>query len=225
MSLTDAEQVFGAIHENALNDMIRAFFQTRPRYRRFGSPAFVPATTVTETRIDPIPFPGTGGIEWRVSFSIPSIDLFKQSRALPPQLVLGAGQFSLQTKVELCLNCLARKDDHRDPANPDRGQGKAARADHVVCASLDVFGLGHLDAWHNSGGDGGIRLRLDAVELVDVKPDGLESVLECLIKMVLDAALSQVELPISALRAGAFSLVVVRGPDIDDDHIKVAGNL
>ncbi len=224
MSFTGPEQVFGAIHEDALNDMIRAFFNARPRHRRFGSSAFVPATTVTETRIGAIPFPGTGGIEWRVGFTIPVLDLFKQSKALPPQLTLGAGQFSLQTKVELCLTCLARKDDRRDVPNPDH-QGRDGRQDHVVCAGLEVFGAGHLDSWHNGNGDGGVRLRVDAVELVDVTPDGLETILECLIKMVLDAALSQVELPISALRAGAFRLVVTRGPDIDDDRIKVSGNL
>jgi hypothetical protein len=171
-----------------------------------------------------IPFPGTGGIDWRVTFDIPVIDLFKQTRPLPPQLALGPGQFSLQTTVELCLDCLARKDDHQDPAGGDHGQGGPGRATHVVCARLGVFGIGHLDSWHNANGDGGVRLRVDAVELVDVTPDALETVLECLIKMVLDAALSQVELPITALRAGAFHLVVVRGPEIDDDRIKVAGN-
>lgn len=225
MSLTGPEQVFGAIHEDALNDMIRAFFNARPRHRRFGSPAFVSATTVAATQIGAIPFPGTGGIEWRVTFSVPIIDLFKQSRALPPQLTLSAGQFSLQTKVELCLNCLARKDDRQEAPNADDQQGRGRRPDHVVCATLEVFGTGHLDSWHNGNGDGGVRLRVDAVELVDVSPDGLETVLECLIKMVLDAALSQVELPISALRAGAFQLVVARGPEIDDDRITVAGNL
>jgi hypothetical protein len=224
MSLTNAEQVFGAIHEDALNDMIRAFFNARPRHRRFGSPAFVGATTITETQMGAIPFPGSGGIDWRVTFAIPVIDLFKQSRALPPELTLRPGQFSLTTTVELCLNCLARKDDRRVPADPDHRRGNPERADHVVCASLRVFGTGHLDSWHNANGDGGVRLRVDAVELVDVTPDGLETVLECLIKMV-STPPCQVELPISALRAGAFRLVVVRGPEIDDDRIKVAGNL
>jgi hypothetical protein len=58
-----------------------------------------------------------------------------------------------------------------------------------------------------------------------VSPDNLETLLECLIKTVLDAALSKVELPLKALRADAFQLVVVQGPGIDDDQIKVFGNL
>jgi hypothetical protein len=225
MSLTGTEQVFGAIHEDALNDMIHAFFNARPRYRRYGSPAFVPATTVAATQMGAIPFPGSGGIEWRVSFTIPVIDLFKQTRPLPPELSLAPGQFSLNTRVEICLNCAQRKDDQQDPTGKDHGNDRPGRPDHVICTALDVFGIGHLDSWHASNGSGAVRLRVDAVELVDVTPDSLESVLECLIKMVLDAALSQVQLPLSALRAGAFQLVVVTGPSIDDDQIKVTGNL
>jgi hypothetical protein len=222
MSLTGTEQVFGAIHESALNDMIRAFFDARPRYRRFGSPVFVPATTVTATQMGAIPFPGTGGIEWLVTFSVPVIDLFEQTTSLPPPLTLGPGQFSLRTTVGICIDCAARRDDRQ--ASVAAGQRRAA-ANHVVCTALDVFGIGHLDSWHNSNGDGAVRLRVDTVELVDVTPDSLETLLECLLKMVLDAALSQMELPLSALRAGAFELIVVRGPDIADDRIKVAGNL
>jgi hypothetical protein len=66
---------------------------------------------------------------------------------------------------------------------------------------------------------------VDQVELVDITPDSLESLLECLLRMILDAALAQVVLPLQALRAGAFKLVVVNGPLIDDDRIQVFGNL
>jgi hypothetical protein len=43
--------------------------------------------------------------------------------------------------------------------------------------------------------------------------------------MILDAALQEVKLPIKALRAGAFQLIVTRGPDIADDRIKVFGDV
>src|SRR6188472_3335495 len=106
MSFTAVQQVFGSIHESALNDMIHAFLTARPRYLRYGSSAFVPATTVNATHMDAILFPGiTGGIDWAVGFEIPVIDLFKQSQTLPPPLTLGPGQFSLSTRVTICLNC------------------------------------------------------------------------------------------------------------------------
>jgi hypothetical protein len=226
MSLTDAEQIFGSIHEDALNDMIRAFLTARPRYRRYGSSAFVAATTVSATHMDAIPFPGiAGGIDWRVSFDIPVIDLFKQTKPLPPQLTLGPKEFSLHTQVEICLNCVKRRDDHQGTPGKDNND-RQNHLDQVVCTSLEAFGVGHLDSSNQSNGDRVVRLRVDAVELVDITPDSLETILECLIKMVLDAALSQMQLPVSALIARAFPLpLLVLGPDIDDDRIKVFANL
>lgn len=217
MSLTAAQQVFGAIHEDALNDIVRAVLTTRPRYTLFGSPAFVPATTVAATQVAPIPFPGiAGGIEWRVAFDIPVIDLFRQDAPLPPQLTLGPGQFSLSTNVQICLNCAQAVEQ----PNPDLQENP-----QLACAALSVYGIGHLDSFNAASGAGEVTMHLDAVELVDVTPNGLESVFECLILQVLTAALAQVRLPIPVLRAGAFQLLVADGPDIDDDQIKVFGTL
>lgn len=46
MSFTAAQQVFGSIQESALTDMIRAFLTAWHGYLRYGSAAFVSATTV-----------------------------------------------------------------------------------------------------------------------------------------------------------------------------------
>ncbi|MCB1997458.1 MAG: hypothetical protein H6932_08910 [Burkholderiaceae bacterium] len=227
MSLTDTQRVFASIHESALNDLLRAFFTARPRYLRYGSPAFVPATNVTATQMPAIAFPGLpGGIDWAVQFEIPRVDLHDPDDALPPQLSLPPGGFSLRTAVKLCINCVKRRDDRgqgKDPTgkpnDDDRSLGE------VTCTELGVFAIGHLDSWNDASGNGEIRLRVDAVELVDITPDSLESVLECLIRMLLDAALSQVHLPISALRAGAFQLLVTQGPLIDQDHVLARGNV
>ena len=45
MSLTEAERVFGGIHEDGINDLLKAFFNARPRHLKYGSPGFVGATT------------------------------------------------------------------------------------------------------------------------------------------------------------------------------------
>lgn len=229
MSLTQAAAVFGAIHEDALNDMLTAFFSARPRYARYGSPTFVPATTANETQMSAILFPGIpGGIQWRVAFTTPRVDLFEQTAPLPPPLALAPGQFSLRTTVEICLLCAHRRDD-RSPtgaARPNDDRRTVARnPDNVICTRLDVYGIGHIDAWSDSAGNGEVRLRVDQVELVDITPDSLESLVECLLRMILDAALAQVVLPLAALRAGAFRLVVVNGPLVDNDRIQVFGNL
>ena len=226
MSLTQAQHVFASIHESALNDLLTAFFNARPRYLRYGSPAFVASTNVTATQMAAIGFPGLpGGIDWAVRFSIPRIDLHKQSDPLPSQLTLPPGGFSLRTDVELCVNCVRRRDDTKPGASHDNAGNQGQRLGEVTCTKLQVFAIGHLDSWNDSSGNGEIRLRVDAVELVDITPDSLESVLECVIRMLLDAVLSQVNLPLAALRAGAFHLAVTQGPLIEDDHVLARGNV
>lgn len=218
MSLTQGDQVFAEIHESALNDLLKAFFTARPRYHAYGSPGIVPATTVNATQMPALPLPGGGSVDWAVSFEIPQIDLFAQNNPLPPGVTLGPGQFSLSTKIEICVICGARR-------VPDPKKDSTLEQGKFICTQLGVFGIGHLESWHDANGNGEVWLRVDQVEIVDITPDSLESLLECLIRLMLDTALSAIRLPLHALRAGAFQLVVTRGPDIDDDHVKAFGHV
>lgn len=216
MSLTEAEHVFAGAHETALNDILTAVFTARRRYLNYGSAPFVGSTTANETLISTIPFPGiSGGIPWAVSFRIPRIDLHPTAGGLPPPLALQSGQFSLQTTATLTLLCGARqRESHGE--RPD-WSGKPLRVE------LKLWAIGHLIVRNFGGGNGDISFAIDAVEIVDIAPDDLESLLECLIRMLLDAAVRQVQLPFSVLRAGAFSLALLRGPEIEDDQIKLYG--
>lgn len=230
MSLTETQTVFASIHEDAINDMLTAFCNARPRYLHYGSPSFTPMTTAAETRMDAIQFPGIpGGIQWRLRLSIPQVDLFKQTRPLPPELALGPGQFTAQIDAELCLECRKIKIDPKPP-RPDRGRDnpdnpthddKHARAE-LTCFKLQVFALGHLEHVMTVSGDG-IAFAIDAVEIVDIKPDELESFLECLMFLILQAVLAGIRLPLQALRAGAFQLIPTVGPFIEDDQVKARG--
>jgi hypothetical protein len=233
MSLTQAEAVFASIHETALNDILTAFFTDRPRYRVYGSISFVPTTTVAETNMPAIPFPGVpGGIQWRIRLGIPKVDLFKQTLPLPPELSLKPGQFSARLDVELCLDCRRLKIDPRPPRaeNPNRKDDGSQKdnghpLEEVTCCKLKVFAIGHVEHVMAITGEDAIALAVDAVEIVDIKPDELESLLECLIFMILQAVLAEVRLPLKALRAGAFQLIPVVGPLIEDDRIKMRGNV
>lgn len=235
MSLTQAETVFASVHEDALNDALTAFCTARPRYLAYGSPSFTPVTTAAETRMDAIAFPGVpGGIQWRLRLSIPRVDLFKQTRALPPELSLGPGQFSVELDAELCIECRKIRIDPKPP-RPDKGHGtdnpnQPPRDDkhplsELTCFKLRVFAVGHLEHVFTSTGEDGIAFAVDAVEIVDIKPDELESFLECLMFLILQAVLAGIRLPLRALRAGAFQLVPVVGPLIEDDQIKVRGTV
>ena len=229
MSLTGAAEVFVSIHEDALNDLISAVATDRPRLLVYGSPAFVPITTVSETRMDAIPFPGvSGGIEWRISFETPHIDLFDQDDPLPPELTLSPGQFSVRLGVELCLDCRRIKIDPRPQGGdgkPDDQKGGKDRHPlrEVTCCKLQVFAVGHLLRVSTASGEDAITFEVDGVEIVDITPDDVESVLECLIFMILQAVLATFRIPLRALRVGAFNLAVTEGPLIEDDQVKARG--
>lgn len=232
MSLTQAEAVFASIHETALNDIVTAFCFHRPRLLFYGSPAFVPATTVAETQMDAIGFPGVpGGIQWRVRLTVPRVDLFKQTDALPPELALGPNQFSIALGAEICIECRKIRIDPKPPRPNDEGRDNrgpvGAKDDHplseLTCFRLQVFGVGHLERVVTGSGAEAIALGLDAIEIIDIAPESLENFLECLLFMILQAVLADIRIPLDSLSAGFFSVNPTVGPLIEDDQIKARG--
>jgi hypothetical protein len=218
MSLTEADHVFAGLHENAANDFLKAFFTTRPRYLHYGSPFFVPATTVAETQISSIAFPGIPtGIQWEIAFALPVLDFFPDnSPGMPPPLVLDVGMFSVRTKVTLRLGCYRRESI---PGGP-----------RFLIAPLEttlgVWAVGRPSVLTSSTpGVGTVGLELEAVEIVDVEPNSLEDLLECLVRMVLQAALDRARIPFKVITAGALKLTLTRGPEIADDQVKIWGDV
>jgi hypothetical protein len=69
-----------------------------------------------------------------------------------------------------------------------------------------------------------VSISVKQVEIVDITPDSLESVLECILRMILDAVLANLQLPFTALTVGAFSLILLR-VEVKDDQIKLYGNV
>lgn len=239
MSLTDTSEVFVSAEESALNDLVTALCTARPHLLSYGSPAFVPVSDVADTQTPPILFPGTGGIQWHVRFSVPHLDLYDEDAPLPPQLSLGPGQFSVSTKVQICVDCPKDRHDPKDdphdphgdhggdhPNEPDdpRWDDKPGKAENPVCTTIELYAVGHL-AGTTLDGQPALGFAVDAVELVDVMPDDLESVLECLIGQMLRAVLTAIRVPVSALRVGAFTLTPTVGPLIDTDRVIARGNL
>jgi len=223
MSLTETEEVHAGLNESGANDLLTALFTARPRLLNYRSSLLVPgppAATAAWTTMAAIPFPGLpGGVGWGVQFSIPVIDFHPDSSGgLPPPLALGARKFSLRTTVTLTLLCGTRRGQH-DPDHP-------SAAVTPLRAKLELVGIGHTNAvYFGTPGQGEVTFDVDAVEIVDIKPDELETLLECLIRMLLDAALGAVRLPFHAVSAGAFAFALVRGPEIEDDQLKLYGNV
>lgn len=214
MSLTQAQTVFGSVHELGINDLFKEFFTARPRYLNYGTPAFVPVTTVNATAISAVSFPGVpGGIQFSIQFSIPTTDIHPPTIAAP--LVPGPGQFTVQTTVTFRMMCGSQR---QDPA------GTAPGPISILKASLGVIALCHPIVISSAPGSGQIGIALDQVEIVDITPDDLETLVECLLKMILQAVLLNFRLPFNTITAGAFGLILLAGPLAEQDQIKVRGN-
>ena len=169
MSLTQAERVFGSIHETALNDLVVAFFTARPRYLSYSSaPGLLPPGTPFVS-MPPIAFPGLpGGIHFAVRFETPSLDITPDSSGGGSPLPPGPSQITIKTRVTLIVSC-------------SRQNGPFGRSGHPVlttplAADLEVFALGRLVVTGIGSGAGTIGFEVQEVELVDITPDPLESV-------------------------------------------------
>jgi hypothetical protein len=221
VSLTQGEHVFAGVHENGINDFLQAFFTARPRYLNYGTALFVPATTAGATNVPTIAFPGVpGGLQYLVTIGIPFIDLHPNSLGgadpIPPN---NPGQFTMRTKVRLTVGC-----GHWEDRPPNRDRPPDVKFT-PLSTTLEVWVRGHLTVTTFGPGLGEVSFVPDDVEIVDIKPDSLEAVLECLLRMILQAVLANVRLPFHALSMGAFSLILTRGPEVDHDQVKLFGKV
>jgi len=221
VSLTEAEHLFAGVHETGANDLFRAFFTARPHHLNYRtSPAVgpVPASAAAWTTIPAISFPGIpGGIQLAIQFSIPTVDFHPDTLGVPPPLVFPLGEFSIRTTVRLAVLCGSRRGDG-DPDQP-------GSAFVLQSAVLEIVGLGRVRVQTFGPGVGELSFELEAVEIVDIAPADLESLLECLILQLLQAVLSTVRLPFSGIPvAGVFTLQLLRGPEVEDDQVKLYGD-
>ena len=152
-----------------------------------------------------------GGIHYAIALGIPSIDLHPDTAdgPLPP----GPGQFSVSTKVLFGVLC--------GPGRKHDPIGVTLPPNDFKVTSLSLHARGTIIA---VGSD--ISFQVEAVEIVDVSPDDLESVLECILLLIIQAVLANVQIPVDKLSADFFSLVTLTdGPRIEQDQVKIFGNI
>jgi hypothetical protein len=217
MSLTQSHHVFAGVAESGINTFLKALFTARPHYLNYGSPSFVSSNTVNATTMSAIPFPGVpGGIQYAVSFSIPVVDLVPPEAGTLSPIPPAKNQFGLHTTVTLVLGCMTWKGQ---PGNEGRGRMQP------IVAKLEVWALGEVVPHYFGPGTGFISLQVDDVRIPAIQPKAFQAVIDCLIRMMLNGALENVQLPFHALSAGAFQLILEQGPVIDNNMVEVWGSI
>jgi len=201
MSLTQAEHIFGGVHETGINDLLQAFFTARPRHLNYGTPMFVAATTAAATSVPAINFFGLN-IQFLISSPIPTVDITPGgagSAALPP----GVNEFTVRTTLNftVVVNNLPR-----------------------IVGALQVLALCEPFVAVSTPGTGQIGITLKRVEIVDITPDPVESLIEALALGILQTILATARFPFNTITVGAFGLILLAGPTAQTDQIKVRGN-
>ena len=210
---------------------------------KFGNPFFtvIPPIPILGS-INPLVFTGfcaqlTGaGIDFHPGKTI----------ALPPELTppLAPQHFSLMFTVCAGLECASDKDLEQIPVGgapavdlspslvghrEDPKYPPVVLRGRPLCFCLDVYVVGHFDLM-----SGRLVGKVDGIEIVDIKPDGLESNLECYIKMTVNVVLRQrlaialdaLALSFPLLGMGTITLAptpnppVPHNPAIEDDQLK-----
>jgi len=206
MSLTGTDGLFAGVHENGINDFINAYFGARPRFLKIGTPLFVSATTVDQTRIDPIDL--GGGIHFMLELTPPKLDLHPSTNGFA--LAPGPNEFSLEIKAKLTVACIKQQRDKPD----DRKDFPTESTDLAVCARGSIVRNGNL-----------LKLVIDEVEIKDIQPDSLESVIECILLQVLQGALAGLCIPYSQVNLQIGTLTPGPAPVIADNTLSVSANL
>ena len=132
--------------------------------------------------------------------------------------------------------------DEKDPTGKDetgreRGPIVAIPADKVECFCLQLFAIVHMEILRTATGEQ-LAIRLDDVEIVDIRPEGLENSLECYIAATLRVGILprvRISLDTMIFEMGKFATLAVsptptsgavpRNPALEEDQIKVFINV
>lgn len=196
MSLTQAEHLFAGVHEQGLNDLLRAFFTARPRYLRYGTS---PPVTNTTGFVQPTIVIVNQTVKYDINLSIPTVDITPGG---PPQLPAGVGEFVVSTRASITVTV-----------------GNLPSVSGV----LQVLALCTPVATNSLSGNGTVKINVKQVEIVGAAPILLKTLVQNLMVGVLQAALST-PWPFTALTFGAFKLAAQVGPLAETDQIKLRGD-
>ena len=266
MSLTEKCDIYAAIHDAGINRVVKHLMQQRPSLFNFGTSFLasnpnllcekiiaVPEVNRQQnpllTILDPIPVIGLPlsqsssnnlAINFAIQLSKAEIDFHEGNIfPLPSELAPLANQrLAAHFKVCAGLDCLGDLPFLRRPPNTRPSTSK------LECFCLDLYAIGGCKI-SGLAESQKIGLKIDGIEIVDLKPQGLENAIECYAKSVLNHGIfPHVAEIISKLTFGIITIppstgsfqvsgnlqlsgttTVPNNPAIEDDQLKTFINL
>jgi len=220
MAFTDHCDLYGAVHEDGVNLVIKHLMQQRPSLfnyatqdvannpklwcwkvqftsdvTKYGNPIF--------TVMNPLPLLGADsppvGIGFCAQLTKAQIDFFPgETISLPPELnpPLKDQHFSLFFQVCGAIACPSPKEIDRIPPQGPFGNDRGKDQPPVVlpgtlqCFCLDVFAIGHVERVSISGREL-LLAQVDAMDIVDIEPEGLEANLICYLETTVNVVLRE----------------------------------
>jgi hypothetical protein len=233
MGLTNGQDVFVSISETGINTLFLYLQKQRSRLFNYGTPYFVanPKQCCVPlgkkqplTHENPLPVPGTAGLvglEYAVQFTKLHVDLHPQDAALPPELTLPPQRFSFSTVVHLSIPFPKIPPDW-EPTGEGHRKPPVFELEPRFCCELKVFLVGGIE----NVADVEVGMTVDELEIVDVSPDCLETILERYSLLTLrHGILNKVKLQATKIALGfievGLSSAITPNPSIEDSQIKV----
>jgi hypothetical protein len=263
MAFTDHCDIFASFHEDGFNRIIGFVQQQRPSLFNYATAQLaahpeklcqvISANPIVALRANPLitivdllPVPGTPfGVDFAAQVSDVRIDFQPGDEfTLPAELnpPLKAQRFAVHVKVCGGIACPADqvvdalipppKKEADPPQNPPPPLIPLPLGE-VQCFCLDAFATGGV-RFKQFSGVFYLEPFLDAIEIVDITPAGLESSLECYIKLVLKLSVLpglRIALDVMSFKLGdsmihvqlspvATSAAVPNNPAIEEDQVK-----
>jgi hypothetical protein len=262
MAFTDNCDLFASVHEDGVNRVIGHIRRQRPSWFNYAtadiagnrelwcSPIDVTKDVVKYqnsffTIMPPLPLIGADsppvGIGFIAQLTRALIDFHPGNTiALPGELnpPLKQQHFALQFRICGGLGCASEKEIQQIPlgGNQPNAAGERGSKTEVVlrtmpiCFCLDVFVIGHFTLQN-----GFLLGHVDDIDIVDIKPDGLEANLNCYIKMCVNVMLREklaIQMEKLTLNFPLFNLATItlsptsnppvpNNPAVEEDQLKI----
>jgi hypothetical protein len=263
MTLTNNSELFSSVHEDAINNVAKHIMRQRPSLFNYGTayiaarpellceridfdPAVIQRGNPLITIEDPLPVLGTNGLlALNFCFQLTKVEIdFYPGRGitLPSELnpPLAQQKFSLHVRVCGGIGCPSDTVKEWIPPIEKQKDITVTVPDTIIptpkkmeCFCLDLFAVGHIEV---TGPIGNQKLsgKVDGIEIVDVKPEGLENSIECYLNLLIQLvilpktsiALENVvfgilDLATITLSPSPTSTSIPHNPAIEDDRLKV----